>query len=342
MSPDAERRPRAGLKIEGRLRWQKRTRAGLITGEGEQHNLITDAGLDLLATVALHEVTTFAAVGTSSTAPDVSDVSLGAQNGSRTSNTATIPSVLTRTGNGVYEYETTKEFDFGEANGNNTEWGFSATVSGDLWCRELFRDGGGNPVPVTKTSDEKLRLVYTISATITATTSQADVLNLTGVGPKDITWLVSRVGCFTLPGGVGTQADDTVADWSIINSFSRAAGGMALTHNTSVRGVTYADRNAAFTSALTVGDSSTVWSTYTPGSCERTVDGKWLTTAGNGTIIGYFMEYTRLDPSTGKTVATGPAGRGGWLARYDIGEELTKDDFRELTILGPVLTWARA
>lgn len=340
-------RPRVGVTFEGWLHWRKVTRAGIITGEGEQHNLITDAGLDLLATAALHTMPTYAAVGTSSTPPDESDTSLGSQVDSRTNATGSTNPVLTRTGDGQYAYQVTREFDFAQGNGNLTEWGFAPTAAGDLWCRELFRDSGGTAVTVTKTSAEKLQLVYTITATITPTTSQVDSLDLTGVGPKDISWLVSRVGCYTQSGGVGTQANDPTADWGILNSFTRGNGYMAVNNNAAVRGVTYADRNGAFTNASTTsaGSSGTTWSVYVPGSCERTVEGKWLTTEANVTIAAYHLIYQGLSASrgdqTGVDSGLGQA-RGGWVARYDEGAELTKDNLHELTILGPVLTWGRA
>lgn len=339
-------RPRVGVAIEGWLRWQKVTRAGLITGEGEQHNLITDAGLDLLATAALHTMPTYAAVGTSSTPPDVSDTGLVSQVGSRTSGTGSTNPVLTRTGDGAYSYQVTREFDFAEGNGNLTEWGFAPTAAGDVWCRELFRDGTGTPVTVTKTSAEKLQLVYTITVAITPTTSQADSLNLTGVGPKDISWLVSRVGCYTSSGGTGAQVDDAAADWGILNSFTRGNGRFAVNNDAAVRGVTYGSRNAAFTATSTIAAAAigTTWSAYTPGSCERTVEAKWLTNEANTTIYGYHMVYQGLNASLGdqSSVNSGMSNaRGGWLARYDAGAELTKDNLHELTILGPILTWGR-
>lgn len=339
-------RPRLGVTIEGRLRWRKVTRSGLITGEGEQHNLITNAGLDLLAAGALHTMPTYAAVSTDSTPPDVTDTTLASQVGSRTNATGGTTPTLTRVSDGRYQYQVTREFDFAQGNGNLTKWGFSPAATGDMWCMELFRDSGGTPVPVTKTSAEKLQLVYTIEAAIAPTTSQEDSLDLTGVGPRDISWLVSRVGCYTQSGGVGTQADDNTADWGILNSFTRGNGQLAVNNNPNIRGVTYSNRNGAFTNSSTSTASAlrVTWSTYVPGSFERTVEAKWLTTEANVVIYGYHMTYQGLSASRGdqSSVDSGMNGaRGGWLARYDTDEELTKDNLHELTILGPVLTWAR-
>ena len=62
---------------------------------------------------------------------------------------------------GVYT-ETTYEFQEDECNGDLTEWGIKSysTTPGSLLCRELFRDENGDPVVLTKTSSQVLRMTY--------------------------------------------------------------------------------------------------------------------------------------------------------------------------------------
>src|SRR5690606_2139551 len=100
----------------------------------------------------------YAAVGTNSGAPAVSDTGLGSEV-ARTDTTFAL-NTIARPGDGVYQLTRFIEFDYEEANGVLTEWGFSGVASdgSNLFNRALFTDGGGSPDAITKTDEEKLRL----------------------------------------------------------------------------------------------------------------------------------------------------------------------------------------
>jgi len=77
---------------------------------------------------------------------------------------------------GVYT-ETTYEFQEDECNGDLTEWGIkpSLTAIGSLLCRELFRDENGDPVVLTKTSSQVLRMTYRLYAQRVSDCSESTV-----------------------------------------------------------------------------------------------------------------------------------------------------------------------
>lgn len=142
-------------------------RSGLVKRKLCFPNLITDAGLISLA--AGGDVISrllYLAVGTGSTPPNVSDDAL-VEEIARTSSNGGFGDESGTVGSGdLLEYRwltRTRVFTEAEANGNLTELGFFNTSSGGtLWNRQLFRDERGNPTTITKTSDDQLRVRYTV------------------------------------------------------------------------------------------------------------------------------------------------------------------------------------
>lgn len=151
---------------------KRKAESGLITGVWDFHNNVTDAGLDLMATAP-----TFAygfaypynacKVGTGNTAPSNSDTSLvspiasaGATDGADGSGTQSYVA-----GPPAYwQMVRTYQFGTGVAAGNIAELGIycSQDGTGTLFCRELVRDGAGNPTTITVLSDEILIVTYTL------------------------------------------------------------------------------------------------------------------------------------------------------------------------------------
>jgi len=149
------------IQVKGHLSYELVSRAGVILASGSQSNLITDAGLQMLAGTTWRNMGQYMAVGTGNTPPAYSDVALNAPVGGR------VPSsqqMMTRPSNGVYKLPFSAVVSDGPGTAANfTEWGFSPPNTGPLWCRELFKDGGGVPVVVTKDDSQQLRLNYTIT-----------------------------------------------------------------------------------------------------------------------------------------------------------------------------------
>lgn len=149
-------------RISGHWCVQLVSAAGVIKQELEFKNLITDVGLDYLMTPSgtqMYSVFTRVAVGTSSTAPAVTDTALGSELYRQTSGFGYAGGW---DNTGQYGYgRYTWDIQFANGNGNLTEVGiFSANSGGSMFCRALFTDAGGTPVTVTKTSNDILRLRY--------------------------------------------------------------------------------------------------------------------------------------------------------------------------------------
>ena len=177
-------RPAAGMS--GWIKWSLIDRHGRERAGGEQHNLILDTFLEYLPVWSTGAASTFEglafshfAVGTGSTAPDVTNTALDAEVARFTTQ---ISVSRTRTENGVYESVVERELGFASGNGNLTEWGIAPSASDDLIVRELFRDEVGDPVTVTKTSDFKLRIKYTFILTLTPTDLAAGSFVIDGIG----------------------------------------------------------------------------------------------------------------------------------------------------------------
>lgn len=148
--------------LEGRFHVQL-IRHGRVIRDLKFKNLITDVGMDYLGTGTIGNVVSYLGVGTSAVAPTVADVALGAQVGARTNANGGFADV--NTGGIAPDWwvgvQRTRLFVEAEANGNLAELGFfSAAAAGTMWCRQLFLDDLGNPVVITKTSDDQLRVTY--------------------------------------------------------------------------------------------------------------------------------------------------------------------------------------
>lgn len=320
-------KPRIGAGLEGWVSWGLIDRRGNKVAGGEQHNLILDTFLDRLAAsdVYANAFLSHFAVGTGSTPPDVTDTALDNEL-ART--TTSITSSTTRVANGVHERIWEREFDFGVGNGNLTEFGFGYGVSSDMLVRELFRDGGGNPVTLTKTADYKLRIKYTLSVALTPVTLTSHSFPITGIGliNGQHTWIGSTFSDF--------------ADSSLFSSVARGqAGPWSSTGNawcslSTVSSISYTS-NINRHNTNTPGGGVNTSSAYTPGSHQRSISMTIPTSgdniAANSIVVG-----------TGDNL-TDANRRVGWGFLIDSNDRFTKDSLHTLS-LDEVLTvaWGRA
>ena len=143
------------------------------TGEIKQHipwhkNVILDAGLNLALTTnqafmfdynfphPTYHMLTYIAVGTGSNAPAATDVELQTQLMRKWVSSSNSSSVNTTDPAAPYCIIGTT-FTENEANGDLKEVGLcTADMGGTFFNRDLFRDGGGNPVTIVKTSNDLL------------------------------------------------------------------------------------------------------------------------------------------------------------------------------------------
>lgn len=148
------------------------------TGRVKRHlefeNLITDAGLDALNNTTIGTLiggsgtNAFMGVGTSSTAPANGQTALVAEiapsSSNRTNSNGGIAEVFGSGAAFAYWFrKITYNFVETQGNGNLTELGiFSAVTGGVMFCRQLFKDAGGVPTTIVKTSADQLRVTYEI------------------------------------------------------------------------------------------------------------------------------------------------------------------------------------
>lgn len=138
--------------------------SGLIKRRLDFDNLVTDAGLDYIASKnGLSSAVVFVAVGTGSSAPAYSDTTLNAEI-ARTSNNGGFSETTGSVGSGdnleYWWWRRTYLFTESEANGNLSEIGIFSNDGATLWARQLFTDEAGNPTTITKTDEDQLRIVY--------------------------------------------------------------------------------------------------------------------------------------------------------------------------------------
>ena len=164
------------IGIEGYFRLQVFKADGTFTGKdtGWIHNLITDQGLDALATE--DDVMVWYTVGTGSAAPAVTDTWVGAFVASSDTTISDINGVVGTS----YGYRRKKvRFGVGVAEGNLQECavGWSSST-GTAFMHELVRDGVGAAISITVLANEYLEFTYELRYNIPAG-------DFTGVGAID-------------------------------------------------------------------------------------------------------------------------------------------------------------
>jgi hypothetical protein len=166
--------------------------------EGEQHNVILTQTYDtLIAQYGFLTLGNYAVVGTGSTTPDPAQTGLVNEVARTNADTSPPQSNDAEPTPGQTVFTRVREFTEAQVGGRNlTEWGFSpaGTPGNNLMCRELFRDGSGNPVVLTLASDQRLRLIYKYSLNYTPAigTTQDVSINISGIGVKTAKLFLSR------------------------------------------------------------------------------------------------------------------------------------------------------
>lgn len=140
-------------------------RTGLVKQFLRFPNLITNAGLDRLAISRPLDNYQYCEVGTGSTAPAVTDTSLVTPLSPRTNADGGFGNVNTYVV-GPPDYQSlviTRLFTEAQVNGNLTEVAmWSALTGGTMFTRQLFKDGAGTPITITKTAADQLRITYEV------------------------------------------------------------------------------------------------------------------------------------------------------------------------------------
>lgn len=258
--------------VRGKINFELIDRQGKVKQSGECENLILDSGLNYIMTsTGLVSMCNYIAVGTGSTAPAASQTTLTAE----VARTGQTLGLISGTGSkwfggGRFQQVFGVAFDYGEANGNLTEFGGSANPTGTLYTRALFKDGRGNPVVISKTSDTRLVLYYTLELQVSPIVATAATIAIAGIGNVDCTYIMpdQNDGSF----GYGSYSP-YAGKAQTIQFYTTAAPNMTQT-NTDAGESNYGAAE-----------------TYTAGSFTRTVSGERPPEAADVTVYGYSMGY---------------------------------------------------
>jgi hypothetical protein len=144
--------------------------SGRVKFKSQYKNVITDAAINAwFANDFISSMRTWCAVGTGSTAPAAGQTSLVSEYNTPVTRTNSNGGVgdaeaFVVSGTTGYNYHRrTRVFTETQVNGNLTEFGFfSASSGGTMFARQLFKDSMGNPVVITKTALDQLRITHEI------------------------------------------------------------------------------------------------------------------------------------------------------------------------------------
>ena len=285
------------IKHDGWLTWEVVTAAGVVVQHGRQHNMITNDGLRLMGEMSLDQVFLSAGVGTGSAEPQPTDTALVSSLAKKPGDGGTMP--LLWIADGVYRGSRTIEFAEAEGVGNLTEWGLYSVNT--LTVRELFRDGSGTPVVVSKDNTQKLRLTYTVQLTISPVVPTPVAFDVAGLGRRtgQFCWVDRNRG---VPGFVSTQ---------ILNRLLWGAADLAWSP-----------------SAAPLVPNLDLTGTFLPGAATSRLNGfrrayvaTLNTDQANGSIKYLGQQYQNYD-----------AYFSGFVLRLDDGQEIVKDNQHKLVL----------
>ncbi len=164
------------IGVKGRYRIFKKRDGHITHDTGWFDNLITNQGMDYLTTGVLY--LNACQVGTSSTAPQFTDVALGSRIAGITG--FTLETTIDST-NRYAIHKKTYTFFAGTATGNISEVGVGTAGTGNvLFSRALILDSFGVPTTITVLADEDLVVIYELyikqpTGDFTATVSSKSV-----------------------------------------------------------------------------------------------------------------------------------------------------------------------
>ena len=279
-------------------------------------NLITDYGMDSLASDVSPSRMGYCAVGTGSAAPANTDTGLQAFLAAQTPFASTSPSIDSTS---PYQQHYTNQFNFaqGAVVGNVTELGVGPNNTGtNLFSRCLIVDGTGAPTALTVTSIDQLTVYYRLNITYDLT-DHAGSVTLAGTAYS----YTARVSSATAIGAKYVIAQGGLAIPSIAATYNQillvAYGSTAaLGSLTSTPSGTQAPPSATSQSVAA----------YTPGSFYRDVTVTLGATIGNPPGgIGAVLFSTSSD----------------FIWQYQFTPVIPKDNTKTLSLTFRV-SWARA
>lgn len=292
---------------------------GRVKASGEQHNLVlSQAANTLFAQYGLQAMTNFACVGSGSTAPAVGQTGLVAE----LARTGAVPSgetdSVTRVTPGVYDVRRVRQFTAAQVgNQNLTEWGFSpiAAVASNLAHRELFRDGGNNPITISPTATQNLRLIKVDRITLGPAAAINANINIAGFGVRSGRLFIIR----------GESGPPFYQDNADLNTIEGLISGNANISCSPLFGVV-AENYANFIEQTSF---STGVAAYAANSKTRSTSSALFDqNAANAIIYGFTLGYTGIYKRS-----------AGVVFQLNSGQEFTKTNLNQLTINPWSVSW---
>lgn len=301
--------------MRGEYKFLVKHEDGTQTETDWQKNLILDAGLDYIATnnFWFSLFCAYCAVGTSSTAPTVSQTDVIAKLATSTSATGVTQVNL---GSPTYGDESTRSFTFnvGAVVGNVAEvsvgWGNGA---GSKFSRALVVDGAGSPTTIPVTITDQLVVFYRLTvyppvtdATGTVTLA-AVTYNWTARLSRGAVFIDSNVNAIGLP--VSANSWYFYGTGSTLGAVTSSPSGTQLLSTASVS-----------------------LSTYTNGSFTRTFTYTWSPAAGNptgGIVCAQYIQF-----------ANGSNSNQYKAVQYSFSPAIPKDSTKTLQ-LAITVSWIR-
>lgn len=295
------------------VRVDRNKRAWQRVWEHRQPNLILNSGMDFGWTHVVggstfpkyQDMVRYVAVGTGTATPAVTDLALGNEL-ARTEATLALGvwQTLTVPTEGVGQLRSVRAFDFGEANGNLTEFGGSnsGVALGGVLTRGLFVDELDNPIVITKTSDEQLRVTYDLFSNVSGPTVMTPTTDLTftGFGAIQASWMQYRAAAGTPDTRTNfSDAGGFRGLWNWVSPVASltAVGGMVTTSNPggvspSVQGT----GNGAYDTYIG-GSYQNVWrGTFPTSASDNVAEGLYFASQGAGTVPHWGWLFT--NPAT--------------------------------------------
>jgi hypothetical protein len=283
----------ASIGIQGLIGWELIRDGKVIRKSRLQPNLITDAGMNDIGSVSQNMLSriNYMHVGTSSTAPDVTQTNLIAPHADPRINAS---------GGFADESSSGASFDYwyrrwtrvateSQYNGNLTEVGFFNTnVAGVMFNRQLFKDDLGAPTTVVKTAADQLKVIiewrlYANKVTLNQSINISGVVTDVNTRARDIdaAWgFFANIGIWA---GTGHAWEDNVLP-DVLTGFT--AGANVLNTTSSV---------AAYTSGTFYRDLVSVWDPAIANFATGIGGVNWWNLSGN------YLENTVFNPKVAKT-----------------------------------------
>jgi len=171
-----------GLGVWGEYHVIKKRR-GVVVQELKMKNIITDIGLNRLASNDewLYHRCRVLHLGTGTATPVTTDQTLQARGFSKDTNTSSTGGLGAAPD---YYYQIVYDLGLSEAIGNWTEVGVGWQNSSPwpVFSRVLFKDDQGNPITVQKTGEDTLTIIYKVHVKRLSDVPFSDVVDVTGIG----------------------------------------------------------------------------------------------------------------------------------------------------------------